>query len=886
MPGSDFDDREPDFLRETSPPRLEKPESDSDSVRHGTRRPGRGRHRGLDIDDLNAAAEETLKSITSMLEEIPLASGFSSRSNSPSQFMEEFPMEPRPTTKPERQFRNPRDNARRRKPIDLLRTVKRKDIRTIDRLQPGKSKGNLLGNISKPKDHGDDGGASLGLSLGRAGKEGRNALLVKTDDAGPKLSLGTVLKNDIIDFGKSKHSFDSAAVAVDSNDEKTEDEPEVRSEEQTKSPTPVVEPKLPDPPECAKEDDSTINKENDPVVEKRIIADDKKRDGVKEITNKSAPNASAWFKAFGAPKAPTAVKKKVDPPEPAPVVEEKETTTWGIATVPPSGARRQRKASSSSSMSEPSSLSQDSPLHPVSPGLVSPRGEPPAPPINGTLRVGFYQDMSSIHKSSPEIQSPRSTHSSPREISNPSPFQGYSHVYPPSSPGVYANYTAQPPTPQPPQPQPVTSHLPPTSMYDTVPQYSSYSDQYRQRTLESYSYKPPDPIPKPNPSVIPVKKRIYTNVDATRALDVPKEPTPPVTTYCDRYPMENPYQQRALGQYMPDEKAMHQPMPDPMQNARLAVPQNDLSRLGMTPVVQEEPPRYHPDMMSMTMPDGKPKYPGPDRNLNAMLESLSRIPSPAHGYPTSLDRLMQPPVNTIQEDSDGVFRNKFSTDSAYAAQRHQPPVSAAYPTSNLSHMVDRYEDDRLAISNPYYDKNPYLKNVASASSLPIYQDPNPVQQPGYELNIPKHRDPKSIKKKKGVKSPDTGGTTAFQQYVGLKPNEPCAPVPPISLKTTGTLPGSAFNYGPGLNNPLYSEGYLDELRQPAYYGMEKPPFLPPPARSSSYPLPQYMGHQPGLDYQQYFQRVQEEQFRQSLAYPPGYHPALGIRPTYDRPSWL
>lgn len=911
VPGSDFDDQEPDFLRETSPPRLEKAESLSDSDSQPLGRPRRGRHRRIDVEDLNAATEETLKSITSMLEDMPLASGFSSNSNSPNHFFDDFPVEPQPILKPERPFRNPRDPVRRRKHHDLLRPTKRKDIRTIERLQPGKSKGNLIANLPKPKDLTEESGLSLGLSLGRAIKESRNALLVKTDDAGPKLSLGTVLTSDILDFGKNKHNFDAMATGevMEVKEEDIEEKTDLPVEEVRKSPVRNSQPVLPVAPAEEKEEEAIINKENDPVIEKpkedvSVGPEEKKRDGVKEITNKATPNASAWFKAFGAPKAPAAVKKKPEAPEPAPVVEEKETA-WGAASaVPVTGApRRQRKASSSSSMSEPSSLSQDSPLHPVSPGLVSPRGEPPAPPVNGTLRVGFYQDMSSVHKCSPEKQSPHSTHSSPRELSNPSPFQGYSHVYPPSSPGTYSNYTV--PTPAPP-PQPLQ---PPSSLYDNLSQYPSYPEQYRQpqpvRTLESYSYKPPDPVPKPNPSIFPVKKRLFANMDVMRPLDVLKETQASSSDVgvnhsiykdpVDRYPMDPSYQQRSMGQYIGNsqEEKGHQPIHQPPElESRLSAPQPDLSRLAMPPdlsrsVNQDESPLFHPNMMNMPMAEGKPKYPGADRSLSAMIESLGRMPSPARGFSSPLERLMQPPLNTIQEDSDGVFRNKYSADSAYPPQRHQPPVSTSYSSPNLSHMVDRYEDDRL-LSSPYYDKNLYLKNVATSSSLPIYQDPSANAQSNYELNIPKPRDPKPSKRKK-VKGPEAGGTTAFQQYVGLKPTEPS--VPPISLKTTSAVPGSAFNFGPGLNNSLYSEGYLDELRQPAYYGVvggEKPAFLAPPARGASYPLPQYMGHQSGLveGYQQYLQRVQEEQLRHSLAYPAGYHPALGMRPAYDRPSWL
>lgn len=69
---------------------------------------------------------------------------------------------------------------------------KRKDIhRTIERMQPGKTKGNLIGTIhsvSKPEDV-----SILGTSNSNKLKDTKNALVQETDDTGPKLSLGTVL---------------------------------------------------------------------------------------------------------------------------------------------------------------------------------------------------------------------------------------------------------------------------------------------------------------------------------------------------------------------------------------------------------------------------------------------------------------------------------------------------------------------------------------------------------------------------------------------------------------------------------------------------------------------------------------------------------------------
>jgi hypothetical protein len=91
---------------------------------------------------------------------------------------------------------------------------RRREIqRTIERLQPGKSKGNLISNIQSANKATDDvGGCSGLLGLGGKPKENRNSLLVKADEATPKLSLGTVLTSDVLGFGVTgcnSHNFNS-----------------------------------------------------------------------------------------------------------------------------------------------------------------------------------------------------------------------------------------------------------------------------------------------------------------------------------------------------------------------------------------------------------------------------------------------------------------------------------------------------------------------------------------------------------------------------------------------------------------------------------------------------------------------------------------------------
>lgn len=1262
IPGSDFDDREPDFLREHSPPQLVKAtevdtaeESSNDSrsktvlkTKQEKLKKGTGVIKNVAaIEALSLATEQTLKDINKWLDDTPRFSEFSSASNSPSHFLssEEFETvgnrfenDYRKSVKSDKPYRmKDREMAKKKRSLDVSKHPKRKEVqRTIERLQPGKSKGNLITNLPKAKENIEESGITIGLGLGKLVKESRNALLVKTDETAPKLSLGTVLKSDVIGFGKNKHNFDEKdGVKKESSSENIENESLEKQKDEAK---PNVNPlsfefsvkKSPEVKSEIKNEEFSKDKENDYTEKaadeevKTQVYEEKKRIAVKEITNKNkpTPNLSAWFKAFGAPKAPSTPRRKPelnDPPptpgraclspsqesrsemafksvgdgkdkgdktwyhdsyrhspnsgvtslttkdriEAPPSVELEEPKSVSVASPMPSPdirpgsasslgqplsnlppAPRQRKASTSSSMSERSSFSQDpldgssphlsmderlggypapypSPLHrsPVaaSPVLASPKGEDvnksTYASINGTIRVGFYQDTSSnLQKSSPEKQSP--TSNSPRDQSNSSPFQSYSsYVYPPSvsqstnMTNVYGQASHSTTNPYSAYPA-STSITTSPSLYENLSQYSlpsmmNYTDQsYRSsKPQENFNFSPrqvpynnPETSTKPPSSVFPVKKRLYAEIESGRLqipTELPKEsqrnlvqssPQNITSTnrmiYTDsrdnstslsfsRLQPSDMHLQQPPPQYdrFPQQSRIHQaPYPTSDGSNRLTCdvskPESEPKESNLTSqplsfsVDQSKSQssevgnlsRLHAEISRLQMPADyskmqqsevakmlsdsadvtKPKYsmPSPGNmmdNLGGLQSQAMSIGNPNTGTnratfanpmeAAGLGRLLQPPVtkNTITEDNDGVFRNKFSTGMENVSKLQQPPqsypgqddgkrtfarlpanvagvdsrtsCSVPYQTpmdaslrqnlSNLSHIVDRYQaEERLMQQSPFYsDKNLaniYSKNVSSCG--PMYSQPglakvsNPSvtahSQVSYsreaELNIPKPSsfvDPKKSRKKQAknaeVVTTSTGGSgsTAFQQYVGLKSTEPSA----ISLKTASVVPGSAFNFGPaptglGLSNSLYSDkdafsGFLDEFRpQPSsYYSMVAAaahhrstpdptgdktshpsgtgnafPFLGhPQARTSSYPtLPQFVNpHQASLMdpaaassplYQQYLQRLQEEQLQlrhsgvvhpgllgPSSGYPPGYHPALGIpRQSYDRPSWL
>nr|CAD7569818.1 unnamed protein product [Timema californicum] len=551
------------------------------------------------IEALELATEQTLKDINKWLDDTPRFSEFSSASNSPSHFItaDEYDLvgsrienEFRRNLKLERPVRPNKDSkegAKRRLNKDPTKQQRRREIqRTIDRLQPGKSKGNLISNMQSANKPTDD--CNL---LGKA-KDKANSLIIKNDETAPKLSLGTVLASDVMGFGVGGqgHNFDE-----ESKDEELK--VEVSTEDGLKLSQETLKCSSPEPQVS----------ESSPIKKEKESDEQEKADIKKDVKEeKPTPNLSAWFKAFGAPKTAPLPKKKPEvatkeevvkmeeikvPPntEPPPVtadilcvVEQKTvvhspSSRCGDDPLSPAShpsthqtTSRQRRVSTGSSMSERSSFSQDlmdpmdgssprltlderlggypgpypSPLH-RSP-MASPQGEdilkPAAyPPINGTIRVGFYQDTSStLQKNSPD----KTNSNSPRDQGGPaSPFPSYTpRMYPPShDPGGFQPYRS------PSSPIPTYESVPPYGVASVMQYYDttkSLTEQYRAaRTQPGDDYVPslatssvssPSPsyvassqeqsidlavsrpllAQKPPAAIFPVKKRLYSEMES------------------------------------------------------------------------------------------------------------------------------------------------------------------------------------------------------------------------------------------------------------------------------------------------------------------------------------------------------------------------------------
>lgn len=308
----------------------------------------------------------------------------------------------------------------------LQQLPRKKEVqRTIDRLQPGKTKGNLLHNIqniNKPEE-------LFPLGNREKPKEIKNSLIVQTDESSPKLSLGTVLDTQAFNFndndGKKQETdcYEEISLKVDeeNDDIKDSENGQLKNEE-------TGETSSDDKKDC-----------------KETFKDNETKSAEQ---NASKPNLNAWFKAFGVPKKP---KKSESQDESGKLSDNTDSLkTEGNYLPTP------RRLSTGSSISERSSESSPqvgleerlgapapypSPIGPA-PIMVSPKTDEAQKATasnfpNGSLRVGFYQDMTST-KSSPEKSC------SPREM--PSPYGQYSqqHLYSgasaSASPGMYGNF--------------------------------------------------------------------------------------------------------------------------------------------------------------------------------------------------------------------------------------------------------------------------------------------------------------------------------------------------------------------------------------------------------------------------------------------------------------
>ncbi|RZC39452.1 Bromodomain and/or DUF1421 domain containing protein, partial [Asbolus verrucosus] len=528
------------------------------------------------IEALTIATEQTLKDINKWLDDTPKFSEFISASNSPSYMaLDDFDIVNKIDNDPRKKIDKfsskkngiGKDIKRRTFNRDSSKFLKRREVqRTIDRLQPGKSKGNLISSVQNSKQTDE----LFPLGPLSKNKDTKNSLIVKTDDNAPKLSLGSVLDS----FGRHKFVDDNTKLE-ESDDVKVKDKDKFTFQA------------------------SRISNEVKEHKEVKVkLESEKKESPVREefsIMSGATPNLSAWFKAFGAPKIQSA-QKKTDSKSEGKEDEKSEENFSKLWTeqepkekvsnkipiphlspntdsaVTPHGQPipRRRKVSTGSSISEKSSFSQDmdsprvgiderlgtypvpypSPLHRspsgasavmASPRPVSPKAAP-YPPFNGQIRVGFYQDTVS-NKSSPDKScSPQDDPQSPyaqcsEHVYTPNTTQNIAYSY---SNSPYYSHTPNYSNTNPTRPY-NTEAINSASYYDSN---KSLTDQYQAKTIQNLVSSPVNNVPSPashpqhssnveifrqedqnqnkvsdkliQSAMFPVKKRAYNEADAAQ----------------------------------------------------------------------------------------------------------------------------------------------------------------------------------------------------------------------------------------------------------------------------------------------------------------------------------------------------------------------------------
>ncbi|KAI5729497.1 hypothetical protein M8J76_003183 [Diaphorina citri] len=731
------------------------------------------------IEALELVTEQTLKDINKWLDDTPRFSEYSnSASNSPSQILgivEDYESRARIEAEYQRTLSkiDKIDKAARKEALQQKRRLmkeqqaaaalaaapppappppkkKREIQRTIERLQPGKSKGNLLSNTSLNKAATEDSAVPTLLPLSKL-REKENQLLEEKEElvTTPQLSLGTVLTSDVIGFGigPKQHSFSD----VDEDSSQTSKETEKGKEEAKGD---AVEEENEQEKEEEKREEVSVSREEEKGEErvekvevKEKVEEDKKpvEDVVSpgspsvvvkksEPADKPAapkdtkPNFNAWFKAFGAPKMPlSTVKRKTDFGNPltplsnefrdSPEMRSEDTMDEISDLPPPTPGRslgldeervapppRQRKLSTGSSMSERSSFSQDptDPLNSPRPSLdepyVSPQQQPyhHSPSSVAPIKVGFYQDTF------PRAGSDKSSSCSPREPpsnQNSPHLQIVSPVQSPKEPYVYSN-------PMSPYPSPgVYDVPPPTPSYPSISRDLPYFDRPPVYSVAPGPSSPPEkppatPTPTPTPtSIYPVKKRIYT--------DMEQQSTPPPPPAPAALPL-HPQHQRLMEHYA--DPRFYPNNPHPHSSIALHSPYTSESPLGYSTKPKPGPELPSPYVQNPT--------PTSTHNVNT-----THSTPPNDNTPLNYSNA---PLNFANSHGRGMSGTSSPAAGYMATDYSDPSKSMKPPTSQYEHLMShmsRFNTPAPTTSSPqmpYPSNQDLLSNKLGYSSHPMY----------------------------------------------------------------------------------------------------------------------------------------------------------------------
>ncbi|XP_076287086.1 uncharacterized protein LOC143212316 isoform X2 [Lasioglossum baleicum] len=729
---------------------------------------------------LNQATEQTLHDINKWLDDAPRLSEFSSGSDSPIFH-----------SSVESARSGPKVEAPKKRPSSIKifgphgPSRPKKIQRTIDRLQPGKSKGNLL--LKKPLNLPS---ASVNETADRP-LASDNDQANKNADEEPKLSLGTVLKN-VDSIQLICKSLVSSPNPNLSNDDEEEDH----------SVTPIA------PVPTSNEEKSSTGK---PVAQTPVEVQESKdsQSNAKEVQKPKAatPNLSAWFKAFGAPKS----KKKDDESEDGATKKDGELQEVFCG-------RQRRMSTGGSSVSESvSSFSQESP-----PGRSgrSPQAQPIIASVEPQIRgAGFYQDALSTGSSpynSPYYATP--PRYSAQLPPTPSPQNHpLSPAYPSSSYEQAPLYSQVPPQVPPPQSQQpfqkspqensgeVYHQLSPTfpqrSPQANFPQSSAQSESFNQQQIppanqnpspvysqhspqpiqQVFSQPSPQPLPsnysQPSPQQSPTPK--YQQPSPQQTTTNYSQPSPQATKYSQASPQQprSPYSQPSP---QPPPPNYSQPSPQQQHSPYAQSPQQSSGYSQLSP----QPPSNY----SQPSPQPPPVYPQQSESSN--------FPHPCpQTRPAGYSQPSPQPLTGYSQPSPQP-RN-YSQPSPQQIQTFQQPSPQAAPTYSQT------SPQSASYSQP------------SPQQTVKYSQPSPQQPANYSHPI---------------HSPQTP-----QNYSQLSPQQ----APPNNYSQPSPSPQQSRNYSQPSPSPQQSRSYSQPSPSPQQSrNYMQPSPSPQQSRNYSQPSPQ------------------------------------------------
>ncbi|XP_053689703.1 protein split ends isoform X2 [Sabethes cyaneus] len=743
---------------------------------------------------------------------------------------------PPPIIPPHSQKKEPKEPKRKslKEKLSQLGSRKRETVQhhrtTIDRLQPELFP---LGGGS---------GVIPGASVGLAGtklKEVKNSLIVKTDESKPKLSLGTVL-NTAEGFGlgqqhefadEKKENVETVETATSDMDKPLDSlsSSKIDSISSQTDKLLIHDDLKAAKAELARTDPAKVMESPEKVI-KAVTKSDKPS---------ATPNLSAWFKAFGG--APKKQKKTEESDESASKSSPNDGTKGSENTSPsdvpqvpslespsyPSlPAPRQRKASTGSTVSERSSYSQDpdsprigiderigvypapypSPMG-ASPVMTSPKLDDTQKspyPMNGAIKVGFYQDTTT--KSSPEKSC------SPRDL--PSPYPQYSqHLYTANSGmaanSVYGNYSYG-----------ANSAVAVTASTNSSETFKSY-DQYKQPASQESDYNS-SMSPSTNPN------SPYHNQQSSPYQQQPN----------------SPYQQQQQGQSYNQQ----QPIPSPASSGPLSPYSNN----SLAPQSVQQSPAQSVSGHSPFNPSPTSPYQTPQHQSQNQQPPQPQKPNQSQQQPTQHSSkpntpIHQSPNSPFSQSNHSSPYSQQDPNSPYSQGQLSPFQPMSPKPSPISTIPQGTTNNSLKLAPPII--TPQQAAAAAGVTLPESPVNNLSQQqtsPQHQQQQPQHpaETPGSQQTHQQSQLPSQLNTqqnpwnqqqqTSYNQYSDSS-----------SLTMGTTLPAPAHMHHHHQHQPQQSQSQPQQQQkpQPAHHNVQQ---MPPSAAhllSSQQPQPQQQQHQ-------------------------------------------